>query len=60
MRGTLSRGRMGSPQCGQWDAGHTIDSWRGTRWITTFKKLPTTSPKRTATKTSNPHSLWSV
>src|SRR5215211_8056307 len=51
MRGKLSVGLMGSPQLGQWEAGHTTDSRFGTRWITTFKKLPTTSPKRTATKT---------
>src|SRR5215203_5081178 len=54
MRGKLSLGRIGSPQLGQWDAGHTIDSRRGTRWITTLRKLPTTSPKSTATKIVKP------
>src|SRR5215212_5159586 len=57
MRGKLSLGLMGSPQCGQWEAGHTTDSRFGTRWVTTFKKLPTTSPKRTAAKTIKPCSL---
>ena len=40
----LSLGRMDSPSA-QWDAGHTTDSRRGTRWITTFKKADNKAEK---------------
>src|ERR671916_3319542 len=53
--GTLSWGLILSPQAGQRDAGHTTDRLRGTRWITTFKKLPPTSPSGpTATTITRP------
>src|SRR3954465_4125717 len=42
--GTLSRARISVPQPGQRERGRTIDSPFGTRWITTFKKLPITAP----------------
>jgi hypothetical protein len=44
----LSRGLMRSPQFGQWDGGETIDSPRGTRQITTFRKLPAQAPSSAA------------
>ncbi len=34
---------------GQCEAGQTIDCRRGTRWITTLRKLPTTRPRRPIT-----------
>src|SRR5215210_1109447 len=42
---------MGAPHAGQRDAGHTTDWRRGTRWITTFRKLPAMSPSRPDTST---------
>ncbi len=39
---------MGWPQEGQREPGRTIDSWRGTRAMTTLKKLPQTAPKTPA------------
>src|SRR5215211_6048756 len=48
-------GSMGSLHAGQRDAGHTTDLRRGTRWITTFRKLPTTRPSRPAARTIKPH-----
>src|SRR5215211_4692996 len=47
-------GSMGSLHAGQRDAGHTTDLRRGTRWITTFKKLPTTRPSKPAARTITP------
>src|SRR6266542_4353396 len=41
----LSRASMVAPQCGHADRGATIDSLRGTRWITTERKDPNTKPK---------------
>ena len=32
------------PQPGQRDEGQTSDSCRGSRWMQTFRKLPTASP----------------
>jgi hypothetical protein len=40
----LSRALMRSPQFGQCDGGETIDSPRGTRQMTTFRKLPAHAP----------------
>jgi hypothetical protein len=42
---------MDAPHAGQRDAGHTTDWRRGTRWITTFRKLPAMSPSRPDTTT---------
>ena len=36
----LSSGRMGLWQAGQWDAGRTMLSPRGSREMQTFRKLP--------------------
>ena len=50
----MCRARIGSPQRGQADGGLTTDSPRGTRWTTTLRKEPMTSPSspaRTATTT---------
>ena len=44
--GTLSYGLTGAPQPGQCDPGLTSDSPAGTRWATTLRKLPMTSPIR--------------
>jgi len=46
--GMLSRGLIRSPQFGQCDGGATIDSPRGTRQMTTFRKLPAHAPKSAA------------
>src|SRR5688572_23291520 len=46
--GTLSYGLIGVPQLAQWLAGKTIDSSRGYRWMTTFRKLPTMAPSANA------------
>src|SRR3954447_10644590 len=46
--GTLSRARIRSPQFGQCDGGETIDSPRGTRQMTTFRKLPMQAPRSAA------------
>src|SRR3712207_4901278 len=56
-RGTLSRGLMGSPHAGQCEVGKTTDWRKGTRWITTLRKLPAISPSRPATRTIKPHLL---
>src|SRR3712207_2199535 len=42
---------MAVPHLGQCDAGQTMDWRRGTRCITTFRKLPTTRPSRPITTT---------
>src|SRR5262245_11687441 len=42
--GMLSRFAIFTSHFGQCDGGRTIDSWRGTRQMTTFKKEPITSP----------------
>src|SRR3954470_14947918 len=44
----LSRGLIRSPQFGQCDGGETIDSPRGTRQMTTFRKLPMHAPRNAA------------
>src|SRR3954447_8411491 len=44
----FSRGLMRSPQFGQCDGGETIDSPRGTRQMTTFRKLPKQAPRSAA------------
>src|SRR5438128_7898660 len=41
----LSRARMCAPHSGHAEPGSTIDSLRGTRWITTVRKEPNTSPR---------------
>ena len=43
--GTLSYGRTGLPQCGQWLPGDTTLRPSGRRPITTFKNDPTIVPK---------------
>src|SRR5262245_59783818 len=40
MSGMLSKALIGALQAPQCDPGKTIDSPRGTRWITTLRKLP--------------------
>ena len=40
----LSRTAIGESQPGQCDGGETIDSFLGTRQMTTFKKEPMTNP----------------
>jgi hypothetical protein len=37
----LSQGAIGARQAGQREPGHAIDSPRGSRWTSTFRKLPT-------------------
>jgi hypothetical protein len=44
MIGTLSRVRIRTSQRGQCEGGETIDSPRGTRQMTTFRKLPAQAP----------------
>src|SRR2546423_159356 len=44
---------MTAPQEGQRELGRTIDSSRGSRWITTFRKLPIIAPKTPATTYMN-------
>jgi hypothetical protein len=44
----LSYARMGLPHAAQLDAGRTTLISRGTRKITTLRKLPQTSPKKSA------------
>src|SRR5215212_10201980 len=46
--GMLSRALIWCPQPGQCDAGETIDSPRGTRQITTLRKLPQQAPMSAA------------
>src|SRR5215208_3724195 len=46
--GRLSRQPTGSPQDGQHQAGRTIDSPRGTRWMTTLANDPKASPSSPA------------
>jgi hypothetical protein len=46
--GTFSHARSCRPQPGQRDRGETTDSPRGSRWITTFRKLPMHAPTRNA------------
>ena len=41
----LSYALMGDPQFGHAEFGKTIDCSFGTRWMTTFRKLPTIEPK---------------
>ncbi len=41
----FSQVRMGRSQAGQWDPGQAMDRPAGTRWITTLRKEPTSSPK---------------
>src|SRR4051794_7504534 len=41
---------MSAPHDGHLDDGQTMDCLSGTRWITTFKKLPITRPKSPTTK----------
>ena len=45
----MSRGSIGAPHEGHRDRGRTTDSPRGSRWTATVMKLPTTSPKGSAT-----------
>ena len=47
----MSPGLIAAPHRGQCEAGQTTDCRRGTRWITTFRKLPTTRPRRPITTT---------
>src|SRR5262245_27012777 len=47
--GTLSHAAIGLPQAGQWEPGKARFSPRGSRWMTTFRKLPKSSPSATAT-----------
>ena len=47
----MSLGSMAAPHRGQREVGQTMDCRRGTRWITTFRKLPTTRPRRPVTTT---------
>ena len=44
----LSRALIRCPQRGQCDGGDTIDSARGTRQMTTLRKLPTQAPRSAA------------
>src|SRR6267378_1605183 len=44
---------MTAPQEGQRELGRTIDSSRGSLWITTFRKLPIIAPKTPATTYMN-------
>src|SRR2546423_4975525 len=44
---------MTAPQEGQRELGRTIDCSRGSRWITTFRKLPIIAPKTLATTYMN-------
>ena len=48
----LSYGRIGALQSGQCEAGKTIDSPLGRRWMQTFRKLPTNAPKTNTAKVS--------
>jgi hypothetical protein len=55
--GIFSHARIWRPQPGQRDRGDTIDSPRGRRWITTFRKLPMQAPNMKAADapaTANP------
>jgi len=42
--GIRSIGFKRTLQLGQWEGGFTIDSPSGSRYMTTFKKLPTSRP----------------
>src|SRR5687768_2120661 len=42
--GMLSYGFTGDSQCGQCEPGHMSDLRRGSLWMQTFRKLPTTVP----------------
>src|SRR5215475_4841267 len=44
---------MGVPHAGQRDAGKATLSPRGSRWMTTFRKLPSTRPSETAMLAQN-------
>jgi hypothetical protein len=44
MTGRLSLARSSVPQRGHLDRGRAMDSFLGTRWITTVRNDPTTSP----------------
>ena len=50
--GIFSNARISRPQPGQRDRGETIDSPRGNRWITTFRKDPMHAPARNAAETA--------
>jgi hypothetical protein len=55
--GIFSHARISRPQPGQRDRGETIDSLRGNRWITTFRKDPMHAPTRNtaeAARMANP------
>ncbi len=49
----LSYGLISASQCGQCDGGRTIDSWRGTRQITTLRNEPIIRPSTPHTTTRN-------
>ena len=51
--GTLSIARSGVPHAGQCEPGRTTLSSRGTRWMTTFTKLPQTEPQANANARSS-------
>ena len=51
--GTFSSAPSSVSQLGQWEAGRTMDSWRGIRHTTTLRKEPTTRPKRPQTTSRN-------
>src|SRR5437016_11231079 len=56
----LSRARMGVPHVGHAEPGRTIDSLRGTRWITTVRNDPKARPataKRITANRVTPESL---
>lgn len=48
MTGRLSWARIVLPQAGQWERPKTTVSPRGTRWATTFRKLPAIEPSTNA------------
>src|SRR6188474_2798894 len=52
--GRLSNQRSGVWQPGQCELGCTIDSSRGSRWITTFRNEPTHRPNTNAKPTQTP------
>src|SRR5438128_6857738 len=41
------------PHDGQAEAGHTIEAFRGRRWMQTLRKLPMMAPKRAAKVSAN-------
>ena len=51
--GMLSQGRTGASQDGQCEPGADERLGRGTRWATTFRKLPISAPSNPVVRVSD-------